>query len=719
MPAFANFKRLKLALRSRGSGPAWPARLAVLACCVALMAGFLRLMSFYEGSMNAVESLPDVHNLSANPDLKAEVAFAASPICAVDQECRLDPEDRSAGWTTLKLPQASIRQQPGYEHGLRDGVIFYRLSVPIPPDLRRSPEPLSFSPGFINHRRYRVFAAGHEIYRGDGSTSSGALAVIPIAVDARNEGLAKFVIKASLESDDLGITHRMKFLVGPETALSRLAVAADRAMGSYFLLFLLSKGSICLVFAILYLSTSRARTMGSFLVFAFSSTLDPLFSSQLLETTLPPNVRLLAYVTLRSLAAFALLQFILQRFAPRLSPRAVFGLGGFVTSAMMLSVSDYSWGTRTVTVGGLQLATGAVHWAAVGIGAAASVAAWRRGKTHGLPLTPQHKALSICICAYFGLITWQFFGVPFVGFDKLALFDLILFYAVTWDVARAFGADELQLEKSVEELSRTRVYQAVAQTARMLAHDVRSPLATLCMAVDELLMAEDPETVRILTQNLLPAVRDKLAMVDDMVHDILEASGTIELNLKPACPVSMIEAILEDMLWTRPRADIAITCEFRHTHLLLVDELKVKRALTNVIENALQAMDEIGRLWIKTSEGSDEGDRRIVVVTIGNSNSFIEPDAVSKVFDPFYTKGKAKGTGLGLAIAHRAVTSHGGRIWCNSSRETGTEFHLSLPAAAQRLPHQDWLAWPDHSSGFLRRHTQAKRPEGNASASFS
>ncbi|MFM7901136.1 MAG: sensor histidine kinase, partial [Bacteroidota bacterium] len=60
----------------------------------------------------------------------------------------------------------------------------------------------------------------------------------------------------------------------------------------------------------------------------------------------------------------------------------------------------------------------------------------------------------------------------------------------------------------------------------------------------------------------------------------------------------------------------------------------------------------------------------------------IEPENISKVFNPFFTtKPTGKGTGLGLSITHDIIKSHGGTIRCKSSQGNGAEFILEFPAA--------------------------------------
>jgi signal transduction histidine kinase len=80
---------------------------------------------------------------------------------------------------------------------------------------------------------------------------------------------------------------------------------------------------------------------------------------------------------------------------------------------------------------------------------------------------------------------------------------------------------------------------------------------------------------------------------------------------------------------------------------------------TNLIDNAIDAMDGEGTLRLATSVDGDH-----VVVEIGDTGPGMDPDVVQRVFEPFFTtKDVGKGTGLGLDISRRIVVDrHGGDI---------------------------------------------------------
>jgi signal transduction histidine kinase len=111
-----------------------------------------------------------------------------------------------------------------------------------------------------------------------------------------------------------------------------------------------------------------------------------------------------------------------------------------------------------------------------------------------------------------------------------------------------------------------------------------------------------------------------------------------------------------------------------------IDQTLFSRALTNVIENALHAMPGTGRLTI--GAGVADGSRQVKVQLV-DTGVGMDPDAVAKVFEPYFST-KASGTGLGLTIAKRNVELNGGTITIavTSERGRGTTVTILLPIDA-------------------------------------
>ena len=103
----------------------------------------------------------------------------------------------------------------------------------------------------------------------------------------------------------------------------------------------------------------------------------------------------------------------------------------------------------------------------------------------------------------------------------------------------------------------------------------------------------------------------------------------------------------------------------------------MKQVFMNIINNAIQAIEEEGDIFISTEYLSEE---KLVRIEIRDTGVGIEKDNVEKIFDPFYTtKDVGQGTGLGLSISYGIVKSHGGQIQVESQVGEGTTFHIDLP----------------------------------------
>jgi len=111
---------------------------------------------------------------------------------------------------------------------------------------------------------------------------------------------------------------------------------------------------------------------------------------------------------------------------------------------------------------------------------------------------------------------------------------------------------------------------------------------------------------------------------------------------------------------------------------LLVDSFgtELNQVWTNLIQNAIDAMDGKGELRVRTFH-----DENHVVVEIGDNGPGIAPEVRSHIFEPFFTtKGVGEGTGLGLDTAQRIVRKHRGDIHV-SSTPGDTRFQVWLPVA--------------------------------------
>jgi two-component system phosphate regulon sensor histidine kinase PhoR len=125
------------------------------------------------------------------------------------------------------------------------------------------------------------------------------------------------------------------------------------------------------------------------------------------------------------------------------------------------------------------------------------------------------------------------------------------------------------------------------------------------------------------------------------------------------------------------------TLEVRLDRSLLVegDAMKLRQAMSNLLENAVTYTPADGTIWIS---GSDE--RGHVQVQIRDTGPGIAPEHLPRLFEPFYRVDRARAgdgghSGLGLALAAWIVRAHGGHLGVESHLGTGSVFTITLPAA--------------------------------------
>jgi signal transduction histidine kinase len=106
-----------------------------------------------------------------------------------------------------------------------------------------------------------------------------------------------------------------------------------------------------------------------------------------------------------------------------------------------------------------------------------------------------------------------------------------------------------------------------------------------------------------------------------------------------------------------------------------VDRTLIARALTNLVENAVQAMPDGGRLTVRAA--SEPGR---VAIAIADTGVGMEPEAVARAFEPYFST-KTAGSGLGLANAKRNIELNGGTIVLTSQPRAGTDVRVTLPVA--------------------------------------
>ncbi|MCZ6599930.1 MAG: ATP-binding protein [Acidobacteria bacterium] len=244
--------------------------------------------------------------------------------------------------------------------------------------------------------------------------------------------------------------------------------------------------------------------------------------------------------------------------------------------------------------------------------------------------------------------------------------------------------DRLLLLEDITESVRSSRLEAWADMARRIAHEIKNPLTPIRLAAEHLRRVhqrQDPEfsaTVDRTVATILTQVEGLREIASTFSHYARLPEKKTQL-LSPGDLLADTLAPYGSTLGPQVRLEVDIATSLPPVR---VDPDLIKRAIVNLIENALQAMPTGGELWVRAS--TDEA-REMVLMEIKDTGMGMDEKTLARIFEPYFST-RDSGTGLGMAIALRTIQEHGGRLEATSEPGQGTTFTISLPAAEENSP---------------------------------
>jgi signal transduction histidine kinase len=222
-----------------------------------------------------------------------------------------------------------------------------------------------------------------------------------------------------------------------------------------------------------------------------------------------------------------------------------------------------------------------------------------------------------------------------------------------------------------EKLLQKEKLSAVGNAVGMVMHDLRSPIKNIAMLTN-ILRREGTNN------KWVDAIDESARQASEVFDDFLDF-----INETPVkkLPLYLDKVIAEGIKMSESKNSL------EHVHLvnsvpanLLIhgDESKLKRAIMNIVNNAVEALNDhkVPMPSVRLAAHlNNKGDK--VILTISDNGPGIPPVIMKTLFDPFVTRKKANGTGLGLAIVKQYIVAHGGTI--EVENHEGAVFTISLP----------------------------------------
>ncbi len=226
-------------------------------------------------------------------------------------------------------------------------------------------------------------------------------------------------------------------------------------------------------------------------------------------------------------------------------------------------------------------------------------------------------------------------------------------------------------------LMRAQKVAAWGEVARKLAHEIKNPLTPIQLSAQRVRKAwlkSDPAFEKIVTE-CTRAIVDEVEALKNLVDEFAQFARLPTASLQTASLHDVIDQALSlyDGLFPGVAFERRLAPDLPPLRL---DPDQMKRALINLVDNAVEATEGKGRILVATEYDRAEGRARLVVSDDGPG---IAPADRDRLFVPHFST-KKRGSGLGLAIVNRIVQEHLGAIRAEDNTPRGARFVVELPA---------------------------------------
>jgi len=244
-------------------------------------------------------------------------------------------------------------------------------------------------------------------------------------------------------------------------------------------------------------------------------------------------------------------------------------------------------------------------------------------------------------------------------------------------VAPSGSATSRRVLRSFNEMA-GRLQNADAQRRQLLAdlgHELRTPLTVVRGEIEAML-----DGVHQPGSEQFQMLLDEVAVMERLLEDLrtlsMAESGVLALHPEPTDLVALVQDAVESHRRAAEDQAVAILFEAGDgVGEIVVDPVRVREVVSNLVVNALRAMPDGGALRVRTLL-----ERSWAIVEIKDTGMGIPPEEIDHVFERFKKGSASAGSGLGLTISRDLVEAHGGTIRLESVSSVGTRVVVRLPA---------------------------------------
>ncbi|HQX80551.1 MAG TPA: ATP-binding protein [Vicinamibacterales bacterium] len=249
------------------------------------------------------------------------------------------------------------------------------------------------------------------------------------------------------------------------------------------------------------------------------------------------------------------------------------------------------------------------------------------------------------------------------------------------EVGLTLFVKDLTRVEQIEERQRLRDRLAtLGGMAATIAHEVKNPLASIEIMAGTLRrqLKDRPEAMETLSEIIKES---KLA--NSIVVEVLEFVRPIRLQVEPVVVGEVVRDAIDTLELGASQVQVDVDKDVPE---LMADASQLRQLLTNLITNAIEAMEPEGTVYVRVSHVAEDAELASagqpmpaqVTIEVRDQGIGISEGDLERIFSPFFTT-KPKGTGLGLSIVRKVVDAHDGIIEAASAPGRGTTFRVTLP----------------------------------------
>jgi len=222
-----------------------------------------------------------------------------------------------------------------------------------------------------------------------------------------------------------------------------------------------------------------------------------------------------------------------------------------------------------------------------------------------------------------------------------------------------------EVESKSAELVKSERLATIGTMASRIAHDLKQPL-TIMYTYADMLSSEILSKLDSKDKEKWLRLQNSIFDMNRIIEDVLDFARTTEIKKTKSSLLSILRLAINHVKSSYgieinlPENDVSLRCDSR----------KIEGVMSNLLNNAVQALDEQGEIDVSVSSDSE-----FVTIHIRDSGPGIPDENLEKIFEPMFTT-KKTGTGLGLVICKSIIEQHGGSI---SVSNKPTTFTIKLP----------------------------------------